>query len=73
MRTLDLKLEGMTCAHCVARVQRVLARFDGLRIDALAVGSARVTTDQPASEDPKLLEALTAAGYPAKIGAEASS
>ncbi|MFO1008885.1 MAG: cation transporter [Planctomycetota bacterium] len=72
MRTLNLTLEGMTCAHCVMRVQRVLARFDGLRVEALAVGTARVATERPPSEDAALLAALAAAGYPAKLTVEAS-
>jgi cation-transporting ATPase V len=47
--TIDFTVEGMTCGSCAARVQRVLAKTEGVA-DAevnLATGRARVTLQRP--------------------------
>jgi copper-transporting P-type ATPase V len=47
--TIDFNVEGMTCGSCAARVQRVLAKTDGVA-DAevnLATGRAHVTLQRP--------------------------
>jgi copper-transporting P-type ATPase V len=47
--TIDFTVEGMTCGSCAARVQRVLAKTDGVA-DAevnLATGRAQVTLERP--------------------------
>lgn len=61
--TLDI--EGMTCASCVNRVQKALARVDGV-VDAsvnLATESAAVTYDATAVEPAALEAAVEKAGY----------
>ncbi|MFF2273171.1 heavy metal translocating P-type ATPase [Agromyces sp. NPDC058136] len=65
IRTIDLDIEGMTCASCVARVEKRLGRLDG--VDAavnLATERARVTFPQSTSID-ALVEAVKQAGYTA--------
>src|SRR5690606_37756137 len=70
----ELTIEGMTCASCVGRVERALARVPGV-IEAtvnLATERARVRTDGPA--DPgSLVAAVEAAGYAARTPAAATS
>jgi copper-transporting P-type ATPase V len=47
--TIDFTVEGMTCGSCAARVQRVLAKTEGVA-DAevnLATGRAHVTLEHP--------------------------
>ena len=47
--TIDFSVEGMTCGSCAARVQRVLAKTDGVA-DAevnLATGRAHLTLQRP--------------------------
>src|SRR5512132_3370615 len=47
--TIDFRVEGMTCGSCAARVQRVLAKIDGVA-DAevnLATGRAHLTLQRP--------------------------
>jgi cation-transporting ATPase V/Cu+-exporting ATPase len=47
--TVDFTVDGMTCGSCAARVQRVLAKTDGVA-DAevnLATGRAQVTLERP--------------------------
>ncbi|WP_268765790.1 heavy metal translocating P-type ATPase [Leifsonia sp. Root227] len=64
---LDLAIDGMTCASCVARVEKRLGRLDGVTATVnLATERARVTA--PASIDPALLVAeVQKAGYGAHV------
>jgi P-type Cu+ transporter len=64
---VTLAIEGMTCASCVARVEKALTRIPGV-ISAsvnLATEQARVTT-AGAVETEALLQAVTRAGYEAR-------
>jgi heavy metal translocating P-type ATPase len=63
---VDLVIEGMTCASCVARVERALAGVPGATgaIVNLATGQARVTGHAEAAA---LMRAAAAAGYPARV------
>ncbi|MFT4267580.1 MAG: heavy metal-associated domain-containing protein, partial [Xenophilus sp.] len=67
LQTLDLGVEGMTCASCVTRVENALRQVPGVR-DAsvnLATESARVTLAGAAGGDPmpRLARAVRDAGY----------
>ena len=66
LSTLDLGVGGMTCASCVARVERALAKVPGVQQAAvnLATESARVTVAGGADElAPQLRRAVRDAGY----------
>ena len=66
-RTIDLAVEGMTCASCVARVEKKLSRLDGVSASVnLATESARVTAPAGISDD-DLLAAVARAGYTARL------
>jgi Cu+-exporting ATPase len=65
--TLDLSVGGMTCASCVARVERALQQVPGVRTASvnLATESARVVVDavDDAAIDVRLRRAVRSAGY----------
>ncbi|HEY2556418.1 MAG TPA: cation-translocating P-type ATPase, partial [Diaminobutyricibacter sp.] len=65
--TIDLAIDGMTCASCVARVEKRLGRIDGVQATVnLATERARVLA--PASISPDaLIAAVTGAGYGAHV------
>ncbi len=65
--TVDLAIEGMTCASCVARVEKRLSRLDGVQATVnLATERARVLA--PASLETEALVAEVArAGYAARV------
>ena len=64
---LDLAVEGMTCASCVARVERKLGKLPGVTaVVNLALESAHVTLTEPVAEE-TLLKAVEAAGYTAHV------
>ena len=63
---VDLKLAGMTCAACAARIEKVLNRVDGVRADVnFATESAHVEFDGAKATTDALIEAVRNAGYDA--------
>ena len=63
LRTVSLSIGGMTCASCVARVEKKLSKLDGVSASVnLATESARVTAPSTVSVD-DLLAAVARAGY----------
>jgi P-type Cu+ transporter len=64
---INLAIEGMTCASCVARVERALGRVPGVREASvnLATHSARVSVEGAAGD--ALLQAVEKAGYEAAV------
>src|SRR5437660_2672013 len=66
LQTIDLKLTGMTCAACAARIEKVLNRTDGVRAAVnFANETARVEFDAAQTTAQSLIEAVRHAGYDA--------
>ncbi len=64
----DLAIEGMTCASCVARVEKKLTRLPGVAEASvnLATEKARVSYDPTSVTLPQLVGAVESAGYRAR-------
>jgi Cu+-exporting ATPase len=72
--TVDLAVEGMTCASCVARVEKRLNRVPGAQATVnLALESAHVEVrpaeDGTTADADALVEAVRKAGYDARVTA----
>ena len=70
MTQVELDIQGMTCASCVARVEKKLNKLEG--VDAtvnLATEKAAVRFDDARVTARDLIKAVEAAGYGASIGA----
>lgn len=70
--TVDLAVEGMTCASCVARVEKRLGRLPGVTATVnLPLESAhveiRVPDDGSPADEAALVEAVRQAGYDARV------
>lgn len=68
MSTAVLKIEGMTCNHCVAAVERALKAQDGVRsarVD-LETGTAEVDLDGAVGTE-QLTSAVEEEGYAARV------
>ncbi len=61
--TKTMIVEGMSCMHCSARVEKALNELDGVtaKVD-LEAKTATITLARPV-EDEKLVQAVTDAGY----------
>ncbi|MBO3724998.1 copper-translocating P-type ATPase [Actinomyces bowdenii] len=65
--TVDLAVGGMTCASCVARVEKRLSRMEGVSATVnLATESAHVRLSAPVSEA-ELIATVERAGYTAAV------
>jgi copper ion binding protein len=65
MQRLTLKIDGMSCGHCVARVEKALSRLDGVNVSRVAVGSAEIDYDPARTPVARIREAIGEAGYTA--------
>ena len=67
MNTLKLTIDGMSCHHCLNRVQKALAAFPGVHIASLQIGQASLHYD-PAQYAPETIaEGVTKSGYRAHV------
>jgi Cu+-exporting ATPase len=66
---LTLQIEGMTCASCVARVEKALAKVDGVASAQvnLATETANVALASRTTPTDALLAAVAKAGYVARV------
>ena len=67
MEQAKLSIEGMSCGHCVAQVTKALKAVPGVAVENVAVGSADVSFDPTKVERSALADAVTQAGYAAKL------
>lgn len=63
MKTQELKIEGMTCGHCVMSVQKELAKLLGVKVEKVEIGSASVQFDETKVDQAMLANAVQEAGY----------
>ena len=61
--TVTLPVEGMTCASCVARVERALRRTPGVSDASVNLAAETATVAGTAIDTPALVAAIIAAGY----------
>jgi len=71
VQSLELAIDGMTCASCVGRVERALLKVPGVRSAAVNLASERAHVEVLGPPDPAaLIQALEAAGYHATASSE---
>jgi Cu+-exporting ATPase len=73
--SITLDVSGMTCASCVGRVEKALKRVPGVTGAEVNLATERATVTAPrgAVEAARLVEAVTRAGYEAKVHVEAQT
>ncbi len=79
IQTLSLPVEGMTCASCVARVEKVLSKVEGVQKASVNLASEKATVQFTGvqSDLQKLIDAVDNAGYkliiPDKVNSQFST
>lgn len=74
MNTIDLEVQGMSCGSCVNHVTQALKLINGVDDVAVDLQSGHVSvsgTFDAGAE--RLISALAAAGYPAKLASGSAS
>ena len=63
MDSMKLKIDGMTCGHCVGAVTRALKGVEGIRVEDVRIGSATVSYDSAAIPADRITQAVEDEGY----------
>jgi Cu+-exporting ATPase len=70
--TVSLAIEGMHCASCVSAIEGALAGVPGVSEASVNLGTARAQVAGEDLEAGKLIEAVRASGYEARLAADTS-
>lgn len=63
MKTQELKIEGMSCGHCVMNVKKELGKVPGIVVDDVQIGKAQIHYDESRVTEQALARAIDEAGY----------
>ena len=63
MERISMKIDGMTCGHCVAAVKSALNGVDGVQVERVAVGTAAVAFDPTRTSNDAIAQAIEDEGY----------
>ena len=71
VQTLELAIEGMTCASCAGRIERALLKVPGVRSASVNLASERARIEVLGAVDATvLIQAVEAAGYKAQASSD---
>ncbi len=65
--TIKLSIKGMHCGACERRVTTALAGVDGVRVESVEVGSAKVKFDAAKSTAEAITAAVERIGFTAQV------
>ncbi len=63
MAETTLRIDGMSCQHCVMRVKKAVGLLPGVSDSQVEVGAARITYDDMRIRKEELKKAVEEAGY----------
>ena len=63
MSETTLKIDGMSCQHCVMRVKKAIGLLPGVTESVVDIGTARITYDESRLGKGDLKKAVEEAGY----------
>ena len=63
MATTVLKIDGMSCGHCVKAVTMALQDLPGVHVKDVTVGTATIEADDTIVELAQLAQAIDEAGF----------
>ena len=66
MAEFTLRIDGMHCGSCVRRVTQALNSTDGVQVEEVQIGAARLKSEDRPPVD-AAIAALGKAGYPAHL------
>ncbi len=63
MKVQELKIEGMTCGHCVMAVRKELSKLPHVKVEDVQIGKARIEYDETKTSIADFARAVEEAGY----------
>lgn len=67
MSEFTLRIDGMHCGSCIRRVSQALASAEGVRVEEVRLGAARLASDLDTAPVDLAVAALARAGYSARL------
>ena len=67
MAEFTLQIDGMHCGSCVRRVEQALASADGVKVEEVRLGAARLNASNSPASIEAAIAALAKAGYSAQL------
>ena len=65
--TIRIAIDGMHCEACVRRVTNALAGVEGVKVDSVQVGAAKVTFDPAVTAPEQVAAAVDRIGFTAHV------
>lgn len=66
MESVTLKIDGMSCDHCVRAVRQALEELPQVDIQSVGIGRASLRFDNDSTSVERILAAIQEAGYGAE-------
>ena len=63
MADITIKIDGMTCVHCVMRVKKAIDSVSGVKESTVEVGLAKVSFDESMTGKEVIEKTITDSGY----------
>ena len=63
MTEREIKIQGMSCEHCVMAVRKELSKVEGVKVKEVHIGGALVSYDEHKVTSSRLNSAVEEAGY----------
>ncbi len=63
MAEINIKIDGMSCQHCVMSVKKAVDAVEGISSSEVAVGSAKISYDDIKTDRGAFEKAVQDAGY----------
>ncbi|MGA9408149.1 MAG: cation transporter [Bacteroidota bacterium] len=63
MKTQELRIEGMSCMHCVMSVKKELGKLTGVVVEDVQIGKAKIHYDETTVSRQMLENTIDEAGY----------
>jgi copper chaperone len=63
MAEISMKIDGMSCQHCVMSVKKAVDAVEGINSSEVLVGSAKISYDDIKTDRDTFVKAVQDAGY----------
>ncbi len=63
MKKVELKVEGMSCGHCVMSLKKELSKIEGANVLDVQIGSAKIEYDEQKVDSALITAAVDEAGF----------
>lgn len=63
MKEQTVEIGGMSCGHCLRSVKDALTELEGVMLEEVRIGSARVSYNEAQVNPETIVEAIRDAGY----------